>query len=186
MIIAIDGPAGVGKSSISKIIADKLGFYYLNSGEFYRAITYKILKLNSKDEPIDTLISIAYSCDIKIINNRIHLDGEDVQNFLHTPVLDLETSKISSIGKIRDFVNDLIYKITDSLNIVAEGRDMTTVVFPNAEYKFYLDAEPEIRAKRRYAQNNLAGYANDSMKTILNNLILRDKNDKNKKDGVIT
>ena len=89
MIIAIDGPAGVGKSSISKIIADKLGFYYLNSGEFYRAITYKILKLNSKDEPIDTLISIAYSCDIKIINNRIHLDGEDVQNFLHTPVLDL-------------------------------------------------------------------------------------------------
>ncbi|MBR5098512.1 MAG: (d)CMP kinase, partial [Spirochaetales bacterium] len=153
MIVAIDGPAGVGKSSIAKMIADKLGLYYLNSGNFYRGVTYRVL--NRKLDPTnkEQCIKAADEASFDVRDGHFYLDGEDVEDQLHTPAIDLWASKISVIPEVRSIVNRNIHELTKRLSIIAEGRDMTTVVFPDAEHKFFFDAKPEVRAKRRFDQN---------------------------------
>lgn len=153
MIIAIDGPAGVGKSTISKMIAEKMGFYYLNSGNYYRGITYNVLKNKLDPTNNESNERIAEKTVFEVVSGRFFVDGEDVEDKLHTRDIDLNSSKISVNPKIREIVNLRIHELTQKLSVVAEGRDMTTVVFPNAECKFFFDAEPEVRAKRRYDQN---------------------------------
>ena len=153
MIVAIDGPAGVGKSSIARMIADKLGLYYLNSGNFYRGVTYRVL--NQKLDPTnkEQCIKAADEASFDVRDGHFYLDGEDVEAQLHTPAIDLWASKISVIPEVRSIVNRNIHELTKRLSIIAEGRDMTTVVFPDADYKFFFDAKPEVRAKRRFDQN---------------------------------
>ncbi|MCQ2397907.1 MAG: (d)CMP kinase [Sphaerochaetaceae bacterium] len=179
MVIAIDGPAGVGKSSLAKIIAGKLGFYYLNSGNFYRAITLKVLRSNIDPNDASEVEKLASKAVFEIINGRFFLDGNDVEDSLHTPEIDLNASKISVNPEVRKIVNERIFELTGKLDIIAEGRDMTTVVFPDADYKFFFDARPEIRAQRRFAQNP------DAMpyEKVLAEINERDKIDKNKPVG---
>jgi len=181
MIIAIDGPAGVGKSTIAGAIADRLGIYYLNSGNFYRGVTLKAIrdKIDMKDP--QACIETAQNAVFDVVNGRFNLDGEDVQDLLHTPEIDLNASYISVIPQVRSIVNKRIHELTDRMSIIAEGRDMTTVVFPDADYKFFFDARPEIRAKRRYDQNP------DAMpyERVLAELAERDENDRNKPVGAL-
>lgn len=179
MIIAIDGPSGVGKSSIAKMIADKLGIYYLNSGNYYRAITLQILNNNLDSQSHEDRMKACKMSVFEVVNGRFHLNGVDVEDNLHTRSIDMAASYVSVDPDVRAFVNDEIHKLTESLSIICEGRDMTTVVFPNAEYKFYFDAEPEIRAERRYLQKP----DGMSKEEILAEINKRDENDKNKPVG---
>ncbi len=153
MIVAIDGPAGVGKSSIAKMIAESLGLYYLNSGNFYRGVTYRLLHKGMDPTDPEQCVKAAREADFDVRDGHFYLDGEDVENELHTPAIDLWASKVSVNPQVRSIVNDNIHALTSKLDIICEGRDMTTVVFPNAEHKFFFDAKPEIRAKRRFDQN---------------------------------
>ena len=179
MIVAIDGPAGVGKSSIARMVGQKLGLYYLNSGNFYRGVTYRILNLGLDPNDRDVCIKAADEAGFDVRDGRFYLDGEDVEDQLHTPAIDLWASKISVIPEVRAIVNRNIHELTGRLSIIAEGRDMTTVVFPDAEYKFFFDAKPEVRARRRFDQNPSAM----PYEQVLAEINERDHIDRNKPVG---
>lgn len=179
MIVAIDGPAGVGKSSIAKMVSDELGMYYLNSGNFYRGVTYRILNLGLDPAKPDDCVKAAKEAQFDVKDGRFYLDGEDVEDKLHHPSIDIWSSKVSVNPQVRSIVNERIHDLTKRMDVVAEGRDMTTVVFPNAEHKFFFDALPEIRARRRYEQNpGVMDYD-----TILKEINKRDAIDRNKPVG---
>ena len=179
MIIAIDGPAGAGKSTIAKLIAEKLNITFLNSGSFYRAITLSLLRNNIPLTDTNAVIYHAEKLDLDYKNGRLFLNGEDVEDILHSDAIDLNASKVSCIVDVRHIVNKKIKMITKKISIVCEGRDMTTVVFPEAEYKFYLDASIEAQAKRRFNQ----GVSNLSLEEIAESIKKRDEIDKNKQEG---
>lgn len=179
MVVAIDGPAGVGKSSIADIIANKLNYFHLNSGNFYRAITYKVVEDNIDSNNNEKIIELAKKSEIEIINNRFHLNGNDIEDYLHSSEIDSLVGKISSIVEIRDIVNSKIRKIGETIDLVIEGRDITTVVFPNAQCKFFFDADPKIRAKRRFDQ----GLSSLTLEEITKSIIERDEIDRNKDVG---
>lgn len=180
MIIAIDGPAGTGKSTIAKMIADKLNITFLNSGGFYRTLTLAVLDagIDYKDEAATIEFckkqKIEYTKESHFI-----LNGTDVTAHLHDDRVTANASQVSAIVEIRHLVNDLMREITKSLSIICEGRDMTTVVFPMAEYKIYLDASADVRAQRRFDQ----GVSDMTFEEIKESIIKRDEMDKNKKEG---
>ncbi len=185
MIVAIDGPAGVGKSTISMCVAKRSGFIYVNSGNFYRAITKAILNHGfahgDGDAQLerDKLINIARNCSIEIIDGRIFLDGSDVNDLLHTDEIDRYVALHSSIPEIRVVVNDKLRRAVDEKDAIVEGRDIGTVVFPDAEVKIFLQANLEIRAKRRYLQ----GTSSLSFEELKRSIEERDKIDSNKAFG---
>lgn len=182
MIIAIDGPAGTGKSTIASMIAKKLNVTFLNSGGFYRTLTIAILDagIDYSDETKTVEFckkqKIEYTAESHFI-----LNGTDVTAHLHDDRVAKNVAQVSAIVPLRHLVNDLMREITKSLSIVCEGRDMTTVVFPNAEYKIYLDASAEVRAKRRFDQ----GVSDMTLEQIKQSIIERDNIDKNKKEGAL-
>lgn len=181
MIVAIDGPAGTGKSTVAKIIAEKLNITFLNSGSFYRGITLGLLRdkidLNNEEE----ILEYAENLDLDYVNEHLILNGEDVNHLLHQDIISEHSSPISAIVELRNIVNKKLRKITEKQSVVCEGRDITTVVFPNAEYKFYLDATSEVRAKRRFNQ----GVSDLSFEEIKAAIEKRDEIDKNKKVGAL-
>lgn len=181
MIVAIDGPAGTGKSTVAKIIAEKLNITFLNSGSFYRGITLGLLRdkidLNNEEK----ILEYAENLDLDYVNEHLILNGEDVNHLLHQDIISEHSSPISAIVELRNIVNKKLRKITEKQSVVCEGRDITTVVFPNAEYKFYLDATSEVRAKRRFNQ----GVSDLSFEEIKAAIEKRDEIDKNKKVGAL-
>lgn len=152
MIIAIDGPAGSGKTTVSRLLAKKLNISYLDTGATYRALTLKALqmKLNLKD--FAQIKEAAEGIDIAFKDERVFLDGKDVTEQIRTPLIDKNISKIASNPLAREVMVLLQRRIAQGKDVVAEGRDVTTVVFPDAEYKFYLDAHVDERTKRRYKE----------------------------------
>lgn len=176
MIVALDGPAGVGKSTIAAAIARKSGFFYLNSGNFYRAVTLSALDNGIDPTDTDALIENCKKIKIEIINSRVHLDGTDVEDRLHNDRVDEWVAQHSAIVEIRKIVTESLRKTSAQLNVIAEGRDITTVVFPDAKVKFYMDASVEIRAKRRKEQ----GTTNQSYESLVESIKKRDEIDKNK------
>ena len=179
MVIAIDGPAGSGKSTIAKLLAERLGFTYLNSGNLYRAITLGCLRNNISPTDKDAALNYAKKAAINYKDGTVHLDGENVEPCLHTDEIDRYTPALSAIVPVRHVLNDLLRKIAEGLNVVVEGRDMTSVVFPNAEYRFYLDASVEERAKRLHEQ----GVSKLSLEEIQEAIKQRDEIDKHKEEG---
>ena len=190
MIIAIDGPAGSGKSTIAQILAQRLkdkegmGFSYINSGKIYRAICLGCLERNiALDNPViknpETIIEYAKTANIDYRDNQVFLDNKNVDDKLHTDKIDLYTAPLSAIVGVRHIVNDLVRKIANNCNAVVEGRDMTSVVFPKAEYRFYLDASADSRARRRFDQ----GVSDLSFEDIREAIVKRDEIDKNKIEG---
>jgi cytidylate kinase len=181
MVVAIDGPAGCGKSTVAKIIADKLSITFLNSGSFYRGITLSLLRSGIQLDAQQEIVDFAKNLDIDYVNSRLVINGEDVEDFLHTDEVDAHTAQISSIIPLRHIVNEKIRHITQSLSIICEGRDMTTVVFPDAEHKFYLDASIDVQALRRFNQ----GVSNLSLEEIKEGIRKRDEIDKAKAEGAL-
>src|SRR5574344_677722 len=152
MVVAIDGPAGTGKSTVAHKVADDLGLVYLNSGSFYRALTLALLAAKVNLEDTAAVLAFAKKQHLDYKNAHLFLNGTDVEEKLHSDNVDAHVSAVSSIPDLRHFVNDRMREIVKSLSIICEGRDMTTVVFPQAEYKFYLDASVDVQAKRRFDQ----------------------------------
>jgi cytidylate kinase len=154
-IIAIDGPAGSGKSTTAKLVAQKLGFMYLDTGAMYRAITWKALRLGVDVDNEDKLKQLTENSVITFENkggvNRIFLDGEDVTEKIREPQVNRNVSYVSMHKKVRRILVEMQRKMGQEKDLVAEGRDTTTVVFPQA-FKVYLDADIGERAKRRFRE----------------------------------
>lgn len=181
MVIAIDGPAGTGKSTIAKLIAKRFGIAFLNSGSFYRGITLALLRggVDLSDEK--AVLDCARALKLDYVDERLILNGEDVDDELHCDAVDAHAAQVSCIVPLRHIVNEKLRGITKSLSFVCEGRDMTTVVFPDAEYKFYLDASVDAQAERRFKQ----GVSNLSLAEIKKAIIKRDEIDKTKSEGAL-
>ncbi|RKX86407.1 MAG: (d)CMP kinase [Spirochaetes bacterium] len=179
MIVAIDGPAGVGKSTVADCVAKKTGFLNINSGNFYRAITKIILDNNVKYKDKNEITRLARRYSLELKDGRITLDGRDIEEQLHTDKIDKWVSVHSSIPEIRNIVNGKLREAVGTRNAVIEGRDIATVVYPEAEIKIFLIANIETRAKRRYFQ----GTSKLSLEEIRDSIEKRDTIDRNKEFG---
>lgn len=153
-IIALDGPSGSGKSTIANILAKKLKISYLNTGSMYRAVTLFFLKNNiKKSDKID--IDLLRKINIDIKEDKVFLNEKDVSEKIRNKEVTENVSWVSSIFLVRKYLVDMQRKISQNKSIILDGRDIGTVVFPNAKYKFFLVASSEVRAKRRYEQNEI-------------------------------
>ena len=150
MIIAIDGPAGSGKSTIAKLVALELGFEYLDTGAMYRMVTLRLVNKKISLEDIRSIEKELKNMKIDILNNRFFLNNVDVTDEIRTPIVSENVSKVAKIKEIRYKMVELQREISKSKNTILDGRDIGTVVFPNAEIKIYLIADEVERAKRRY------------------------------------
>jgi len=180
MIIAIDGPAGSGKTTIARILAKKISFTCLNTGATYRALTYKALEGNVDVSNSNNLENLAENLEVCIDKNRVYLDGNDISLEIGSPRIDKNISLIVAYPKVREIMVKLQRTIAGRGDYVVEGRDITTVVFPEAEYKFYLDASPQIRAERRFKELESKGIKID-FSEVKKDLENRDYADKNRK-----
>lgn len=183
MIVAIDGPAGSGKGTIAGILSKKLNLVNIDTGATYRCVALKVLrnKLNINDK--EEIIKLSNNIDIRFdINNNVYLDGIDVTKEIRSKEVTNIVSPISSIVEVRKNMVDLQRRLGNSNNVVMEGRDITTVVFPNADFKFYLDATLEERVKRRYKEYKEKNIEM-SYEEVYENIKNRDYNDSHKEVG---
>lgn len=154
--VAIDGPAGAGKSTIAKAAAKELGFIYVDTGALYRTIALGAVRLGVIDSVEDTVkmldnieVKLGFSDDG---TQCVFLNGEDVSSLIRTPEISMGASKVSAIPQVRAFLLDLQRNIAKENNVIMDGRDIATVVLPDADCKIYLFATPECRAERRYKE----------------------------------
>ncbi len=155
-IITIDGPAGSGKSTISRLLAKKIGFIYLDTGAMYRAVA---LEANRREVKSDDGMGLGDLCrslelrfDVDEDPPRLFLDNEDISQAIRQPDIDMAASTVSAVKEVRQAMTDLQRKMAKGVNLVAEGRDMGTVVFPGAEQKYFLTASVKERSERRYKE----------------------------------
>ncbi|MBP7553553.1 MAG: (d)CMP kinase [Spirochaetes bacterium] len=179
--IAIDGPAGAGKSSIAKIISEKLKIEYVDSGAIYRAITKKMLDSNIKIDNYDEIENLMSRISIALINGHIFIDDTDMTGYIRSREVTELVSPVSSNITVRKRVNRFLNEYSGSKSVIMDGRDIGTVVFPDAKYKFYLDASVMERAQRRYNEQN----GGMSLQEIKASIEKRDLNDKNKPFGAL-
>lgn len=188
-VVAIDGPAGTGKGTITKLISQELGLVNIDTGAMYRCITLKAIRkgINSLEKS-EELIQIAKDSNIYIENHngnqQTFLDGENVTTEIRSKEVSDFVSQLSSIPEIREIVVNLARNIAEGKDVIMEGRDITTVVFPKAQVKIYLDADVEERAKRRFKENQEKGILGD-YEQVLENVKMRDYNDMHKKVGAL-
>ena len=185
IIIAIDGPAGSGKGTLAKELAKKLNLINIDTGATYRCVALKTLKdkIDISDE--QKIIEISKNIDINLTNQgKVYLDGEEVTEDIRSKEVTQIVSPISSIIEVRKNMVDIQRKIALGKDVVMEGRDITTVVFPEAQYKFYLDATIESRAQRRYKENQEKGI-DMTYQEVYESIQKRDYNDMNKKVGAL-
>ena len=153
-IVTIDGPAGAGKSTVARRLAQRLGFAYVNSGAIYRAVAWRA----SHGVPVE---SVLRSIDIEFVptgeGQRVRVDGRDVTDALYTPAVSELAAKVSQLPAVRQFADELQRREARRGPVVVEGRDAGTVVFPEADCKFYLDASPDARARRRFSEQRAGG-----------------------------
>ena len=175
MIIAIDGPSGAGKSTVAKLLSKELGFEYIDTGAMYRALAYKAYQQNIdiNENDIEEMLK---TTNITYYDNQIYLDGENIAKQIREEVISKASSKISALKNVREKMVELQRKIAADKNVILDGRDIGTIVFPNADYKFFITASMEERAKRRFEQlkaNNIEA----DYKIVLQDIIKRDEND---------
>lgn len=180
LVIAIDGPAGAGKSTVSKALARKLSYVYLDTGALYRAIAYKILEEGISPDNEKLLSDLCNRTNIHLKNIdgnlNVFIDSENVTDKIRTEEVGLLASTVSAMPIVREALLSIQREVGQKGGIVAEGRDMGTVVFPEADCKFYLDAGTEERVKRRYNELITRGNKTDYQK-IKRDLIVRDQQD---------
>jgi CMP/dCMP kinase len=164
-VVTIDGPSGVGKSTVSRMLAEALGYLYLDTGAMYRAAALQAVRASIDLNDAPALASLCATLELDFRNEsgtwRVYLGNEDVSAAVRTAGMDSASSRISTVGKVRAALTDLQRKIGRRAPLVAEGRDMGTVVFPRAYHKFFLVAPAETRATRRYLERLEKGEAVD-------------------------
>ena len=179
--IAIDGPAGAGKSSLSKEVAKELSFIYVDTGALYRTIGLAASRKGLKKEDKAEIISMLNDIDVKLSFNDegtqiVLLNGEDVSSFIRTPEASMFASAVSAIPEVRAFLLDLQRNMAKSDNVIMDGRDIGTVVLPDAKIKIFLTASPEKRAMRRHKENIEKGI-DSTYEEVLKDVIQRDYQD---------
>ena len=180
-IITLDGPASTGKSSLAKRLSNKLGYIHIDSGSMYRAATLFALRLDP-ERILRPNIFVKYLSEIKIDFKKIHeeqkiyLNNEDVSHEIRKTYVTNEVSNVAKIPELRTFLVNKQKEFGKNKGVIMDGRDIGTIVFPNAEFKFFLSAKVEVRAKRRYLEQLKQGI-NQTYKTVLDNIIMRDSLD---------
>lgn len=176
-ILTIDGPSGSGKGTISKLIAKHLGWHMLDSGAIYRVLALRVLRENCAFDDIDTIESLAGMLDVEFSDYGAYLAGIDVSREIRSEACGDVASKISAFPTVRDALLARQRLFAQSPGLVADGRDMGTIVFPEAFLKIYLDASVEERAKRRFLQLKESGY-NVNLQDLVADIIQRDVRDR--------
>lgn len=179
IVIAIDGPAGSGKSTIAKILAEKLKFLYLDTGAMYRAVTFLALRhnvLNNTEQLIQLTKEINIGLEFTGKVTKVFVNGEEVTDEIRTPEVNRNVSKVAAVKEIREELAKQQQQIGNVSNLVTEGRDTTTVVFPGADIKIFLTADVNERAKRRFKELSEKG-VNTTFEETLESLMNRDKID---------
>jgi len=171
--VAIDGPAGAGKSTIAKIVSEKFNLMYINTGSMYRAVTLKAMKANISEDNVDDLVKIVESLEMHFQEDRLFVNNEDLTDMINMPIISNNVSKYAAIPQIREILVKLQQDIAKKFNVIMDGRDIGTVVLRDATFKFYLTASNEERAKRRYEELISKGIEVD-YNTILSDIIKRD------------
>ena len=171
--VAIDGPAGAGKSTIAKIIGEKFNLMYINTGSMYRAVTLKAMNANISENNIDDLVKIVESLEMHFEEERLFVNNEDLTDMINMPIISNNVSKYAAVPEIREILVKLQQDIAKKFNVIMDGRDIGTVVLVDATFKFYLTASSEERAKRRYEELISKGIDVD-YNTILSDIIKRD------------
>ncbi|MGO1043641.1 (d)CMP kinase [Clostridioides difficile] len=179
LIIAVDGPAGAGKSTIAKKVAEKLNINYIDTGAMYRAVTYKCLKNNIDVNNEKEVIKIAKNSDIDFKNNSIYLDQKIINDEIRTIEVSNNVSNVAKIKEVRKLMVEVQRKIGTKSSVILDGRDIGSYVFPNADYKFFLVATPEERGSRRYKELCNKGY-NTTLKEVIEDIVKRDEIDSNR------
>ena len=179
IVITIDGPAGAGKTTVSRALADRLGFRYVDTGALYRAIALAALRSGARSDDDVALAKLCDSLDLKFVSTadgQRLLDGEkDITNLIRTPEITMLASAVSARAPVRAYLLQVQRDMGRQKGVVFEGRDMGTVVFPDAEMKFFLDANLEIRAHRRYLQQRKK--VSQKPQEVQNEMRRRDQND---------
>ncbi len=174
--IAVDGPSGAGKSTIAKAVAKKLNIDYIDTGAMYRAVGYKMLQEGVALTDIEGLQAMLDRTEIDFSQGNIYLDGEIVNDVIRTEEISKQASNCSAIGIVRKKLVDLQQKMGESKSVIMDGRDIGTVVFPDAEFKFYVTASAEERARRRY-EELIAKGQDVNYDQVLIDINTRDHND---------
>ncbi|MDZ5253299.1 (d)CMP kinase [Clostridium sp. LIBA-8841] len=177
--VAIDGPAGAGKSTIAKIIGENFNLMYINTGSMYRAVTLKALENNISAEEVDKLLEMIDGMDMHFENDELILNGENINSLITMPNISKNVSAYASIREVRERLVSLMRKMALKYNVIMDGRDIGTVVLKDANYKFFLTASPEERADRRYKELMEKG-VEVNYDEILQDIIKRDYLDSNR------
>lgn len=181
-IIALDGPAGSGKSTIAKVIAKNFGLTYLDTGAMYRMVALYILENNIDFNNVADVENILNNIKVDIIDDKFILNGKDVSLEIRTPEVTKIVSPVSAIKAVRVKLVDLQREISKGKKVILDGRDIGTVVFPNADLKIFLVASPEERAKRRVKDYASKGIIED-FETVLKDILERDHTDSTRKES---
>ena len=184
-VIAVDGPSGAGKSSVSRIVGEKMGFLHVDSGALYRIITWQCLENGVDMESPEAIIAFAETVDIECRpeGGRIayYVGGEAPGERIRTPEINANASKVAREKPVRDRVTQLLRDMTQYGDLVVEGRDITTAVFPDSPARFYLTASAEARARRRQKEEVDKGIANQTTEAVKASLLARDEIDSTRK-----
>ncbi|MBS1812283.1 MAG: (d)CMP kinase [Acidobacteria bacterium] len=186
MIIAIDGPAGAGKSTVAKALARKLNYLYIDTGAMYRAVAWKVLQDEIEFENVTRIGQLAAELNINLTGSvddlRVSVDGDDITNEIRTPEISQAASIVSAIPAVRRALVNRQQEMGRAGNVVMEGRDIGTVVFPQAEVKIYLDASTDARAQRRFTEDLQKGAA-ASIEATRTAIETRDTRDSSRADS---
>lgn len=184
-VIAVDGPSGAGKSSVSRIVGKRLGFLHVDSGALYRIMTWQALAKGVDTSDPDSVAAFAPTVDIECRSEdgaiRYYVGGEAPGDRIRTPEINAHASQVATVKAVRDRITDLLRGMTRYGDLVVEGRDITTAVFPDSPARFYLTASAEARAKRRQKEEVEKGIANESAESVKASLLARDAIDSTRK-----
>ena len=184
-VIAVDGPSGAGKSSVSRIVGEKLGYLHVDSGALYRIMTWQCLeqKVDTSDPAGIAAFAANVAIECRPEDGRIayYVKGEQPGNRIRTPEINAHASQVATVKEVRDRITALLRDMTRYGNLVVEGRDITTAVFPDSPARFYLTASAEARARRRQKEEVEKGIANQSAEDVKKSLLARDAIDSTRK-----
>ncbi len=180
--IAIDGPSGAGKSTLARRLAANLGFIYVDTGALYRAIALSMLRRNADTEEqiIGSLKELDVTLGYQDGEQHVFANGEDVSGLIRTPEVTMAASKVSAISEVRKYLFDLQQNLAKTNSVVMDGRDIGTVVLPDADVKIFLTASPEKRAMRRYLEMQEKNIVGQTYEEVLADVIRRDEQDMNR------